>query len=116
MTRADSEIWKRTLNGGLHERIAQERVLARYVFKVPTILRHARHIHSRPELHIGALAEELGAHGRAPLKHQVNVPRRADRHGAGPAGAGARIGIVAETLWAVVHLDLKGGDRNQSGR
>mmetsp|Transcript_19268 Transcript_19268/g.68073 ORF Transcript_19268/g.68073 Transcript_19268/m.68073 type:complete len:815 (-) Transcript_19268:64-2508(-) len=89
-----------------HHRRTQERVLTADVLEVATALGDPREAQARSELHVGALAIELDAHGRAPLAGGVDVERRADGEAARPRRAGA--GDAAEALRAVV--ELKRGD------
>jgi hypothetical protein len=78
-----------TLNAAhhrLHQRVSEERVFTREVFKVSAVLGNAGDADARPELHVGALARKLLAHGSAVRQRQLLVPRRSHSHGARPTG------------------------------
>mmetsp|Transcript_31029 Transcript_31029/g.73264 ORF Transcript_31029/g.73264 Transcript_31029/m.73264 type:complete len:246 (-) Transcript_31029:133-870(-) len=92
---------------GRHEDGSQVRVLARDVLEVAAVARDTRQAHARPELHVGTLAIELGAHPRAPLARRLRVEGGADGEGARPCGRAAQVLVVAKALRPVVHLERR---------
>eukprot|EP00966_Prymnesium_polylepis_P169086 3909626-Prymnesium_polylepis.2 len=91
-------------HGRRHHRRPEQRIFAGEILKVAAATRHARHIQPGAQLHVGALASELGTHRCTPPTGEIRIPGRGDGESAGPLGGGARCSLVVPIATVSVAL------------